>query len=299
MTLQPSPQGSAERGFVLVATLWLLAALATLAAIYSTYTLNAATASHVPDQRLQAEEAIRSGVELAAYQALAVPETARPSHGAFSAELGATRIVVAYQSEAARIDLNAAPVDLIGGLFASLGAAPDAAGEYAKRVEAWRKKGEPNVQNAEAELYRTAGLTYPPRQGPFDSTLELPLVLGLPPALIERALPLVTVYSNSAQIDVLEASPQVLAALPGVTPDVLLKLLDQRARDPGNAKPLLDLLGPARARASDKAGDAYRASVTVEVGGRRINGQVVFQLAKGGDEPFEIAEWRDDFDGPF
>jgi general secretion pathway protein K len=47
-------------------------------------------------------------------------------------------------------------------------------------------------------MYRSAGLTYQPRQGSFPYVAELWLVLGLPPALVERAMALVTVFSGRA-----------------------------------------------------------------------------------------------------
>jgi general secretion pathway protein K len=46
--------------------LWLLAALATLASIYSAYAINSAVTARIPDDRLVVEAAIRAGVELAA-----------------------------------------------------------------------------------------------------------------------------------------------------------------------------------------------------------------------------------------
>ena len=42
-------------GFILVAVLWIIAALATLATIFSVYVINSATAFTVHDERLQAE----------------------------------------------------------------------------------------------------------------------------------------------------------------------------------------------------------------------------------------------------
>ena len=55
MTPLPRSATRAQDGFVLVAVLWILAALATLASIYSSYTVNTAAASLVADDRVQAE----------------------------------------------------------------------------------------------------------------------------------------------------------------------------------------------------------------------------------------------------
>ena len=290
----------ANGGFILVAVLWMVAALATLASVYSVYAVNTAAASHVADDRLQAEAAIRAGVELAVFQALAAPESARPTHGAFDARIGRTKVSLRYVSEGARIDLNAAPKEMLAGLFRAIGADDSVAASYVDRIIGWRTKAPPNADNPEAQMYKTAGLPYPPRQAPFASTLELTLVLGLPPPIVERILPYVTVFSGKAQVDLVNAAPDILAALPGMTPDVLHEALQARAKDPDDAKSLMELLGPAGARVTTEASKALRATIQVDLEhGRRVQAEVVFTLADKGEEPYDIVLWRDDFDGPF
>ena len=71
-----------EKGFVLVVVLWMLAALAALAASYAIYVDNAAFATQVNDDRIRIRNTISSGVELAAYQLLARPVQDRPPQGA-------------------------------------------------------------------------------------------------------------------------------------------------------------------------------------------------------------------------
>ena len=232
----PSRQDAAPRsangGFVLVAVLWMVAALATLASIYSIYATSAAAGLRVGDDRLQAELSIRTGVELAAYQLLALPEPARPTHGGFAVTVGRSRVAVEYRAETARIDLNAAPKELLAGLFRAIGAGDSAAQTYAERVVGWRTKVDSTADNPEQRAYASAGLAYRPRQAPFEDTLELALVLGLPQPIVERALPLVTVFSGRARVDVAGADPMTLAALPGMTPEVLHAVLKARAKSP-------------------------------------------------------------------
>jgi general secretion pathway protein K len=253
----------------------------------------------VADDRLQAEASIRAGVELAAFQLLAAPEQMRPSHGAFEVRIGRTKIAVRYRSERARIDLNAASKELLAGLFAAVGVGDSKAADYADHIVGWRTKADPNADNVEASAYKTAGLLYPPRQAPFNDELELSLVLGLPPDVAERILPDVTVFSGAPQVDVVNADPEVLAALPGMTPDILQKVLAARAENPEDGKGLTTLLGPARDSASIEAGKAFRVGVLVDLGrGRRVQAEVVFKLNDGEEEPYDVLYWRDDFDGP-
>jgi general secretion pathway protein K len=287
----------ADGGFILVAVLWIVAALATLASVYSIYAVNTAAASHVADDRLQAEAAIRAGVELAVFQLLAVPESTRPTHGAFDARIGGAKISVRYRSESARIDLNAAPKEMMIGLFHAIGVDDSAADFYADRIAGWRNKVAQNADNPEAETYKTAGLAYPPRQAPFNDVLELNLVLGLPPAIAERILPYVTVFGGKAQVDVVNAAPEVLAALPGMTPDILHKVLQGRASNPDDGKSLMELLGAARSHATTDPIKTLRTTIQVDLErGRRIQAEVVFRLKDKDDEPYDIVFWRDNFD---
>jgi general secretion pathway protein K len=299
MTSNTKSEGQADSGFVLVAVLWILAALATLASIYSVYAVNTATASHVADDRVQAEASIRAGVEMAVFKQLAVPEPARPSHGAFNLRVGRTSVAVRFLSEAARIDLNAAPTDLLAGLFAAVGVDSTHAGTFADRVIGWRTKADAGAPSKEAKLYGELGVPYPPRQAPFDNALEVSLLPGLPQPVVERVLPFVTVFSGLPGIDVTTADSTVLTALPGMTPQILGTVLKARAADPGDGPALLALLGPAKSHATADKSKAVRAAIDVGLAnGRHVHAEVVFRLTDKGDEPYDLLYWRDDFDGP-
>ena len=249
MTKQRAAERSAggpkrdSNGFILVVVLWILAALAALASTYSVYAVNAALSTQVDDDRLRIKNAISTGVELAAYKLLADDKP----QGVFAVRLAHSTVKVTFTSESARVDLNAAPKALLAGVFTAVGVSSADAANFAERIVGWRKTADPGGQNAEAEAYKEAGYEYAPRQGPFQNTLELRLVLSIPPYIVERVLPLVTVYSGVAQIDVRVAPPEVLTALPNITPDQLQRALAQRKRNPtdGQAETMLSLLGSA------------------------------------------------------
>jgi len=293
-------RGAAEdRGFIIVAVLWILGLLAALVSIYAVYVANAALSLGVNDDRLQAEALTSAALELVAYQLTAADEKSRATHGDFTLRMGRAGLAVGFRSEAARIDLNAAPKPLLAGLFAALGADYSQAEYYADRIVGWRGKSQNAALNDEADAYRTAGLSYAPRQGPFASVGELWLVLGLPPALVERALPFVTVFSGLPTVNIMDASPEVVAALPGMSADRLYAILSQRASGAQNAEFVLSLAGPARTSATAEGGKASRVSVAVGFdNGRRVTAEAVILPQADGDKPFRILYWRDDFDGP-
>jgi general secretion pathway protein K len=290
---------NSERGFIIVAVLWMLAALATLASVYSIYASNTAMASHVEDDRLQAEASLKAGVELAAARLSAGQAATRSTFGDFVFRIGRSKVAVRYESEGARIDLNKAPKPLLVGLFTTIGLDAARAAYCADRIIGWRTKGVVAAENEEGQAYRLAGVPYPPRQSPFESILELPLVLGLSPDIVQRILPFVTVFNGEAEIDPATAAPEVLAALPGMNPQLLQQALAQRAQNPHDAQALQKALGPAGNQAAARQRKASRVDVTVDLdNGRRVNGEVSILMLEGADEPYRVLAWRDDFDGP-
>ena len=227
-------------GFILVAVLWILGGLAVLAAIYTLYVVNAATSLVVNNDRIQADASVSAALELTAYYLSAVKEDERPTSGQFNFRVGNSNVAVGFLGESARIDLNSAAPPLLAGLFRVLGADAEAANSYAERVVGWRTNAtnQNPDQDKEITAYRNAGLTYNPRQAPFTNTHELWLVLGLPPALVERALGFVTVFSGMPNVNVMDAAPEVIAALPGMTPELLDAVLKQRTARPTDATPV-------------------------------------------------------------
>jgi general secretion pathway protein K len=284
------------RGFIVVAVLWILAALSALVLIYLTYVTNTAVVVAASTERIQSDALATAGVELAAYQLTAVRQDVRPSSGTFNARMGAARVSVTFRSEAARIDLNAASKGLLAGLIIGLGGTPANAADYADRILAWRAPTEAGEDDPETSSYRTAGIAYAPRHAPFPAAEELWLVRGIPPVVVERMLPFVTAFSNMASINIADAAPQVVAALPGMTPERLQAVLVQRADPRFDPRALPGLVGGEGATL--EASRAYRMTVVIDFdSGRRSAAEVVILLLEEGDEPYRVLSWRNAADG--
>jgi general secretion pathway protein K len=280
----------ASDGFIVVAVLWILAALAALAMTYGVYVNATAFALADYDVRLQAQELAMAGVELAVYRLTENPQ-ARPAQGRFAFRLGNAAVAVDFRSESGRIDLNFAPWQLLVGLFTVLGSEQEAAEDLADRIIAWRTPAS-GVADGEAFLYRTAGKSYGPRRDPFQHVNELGLVLGMTPNLANRALPYLTIYSGQAAVNVFNAAPEVLAALPGVTSGRIQILLAQRgaSQDIVNAQ-----LGSAAQYVTAQSSKANRITVDMQFdGNRRMRSEAVVLLLDDGVDPFRVLSWRDD-----
>ncbi len=279
---------------MIVAVLWILVALSALVVIFSVYLSNSAQALAVNDTGLRAEALVSASLELTAYQLALAGDKARPLQGSFHFRLGEADVLVSFVSEAARIDLNVAPKELLAGLLAALGADQEDAKQYADRIVGWRTPPKPGSADDEVSLYRTAGLAYSPRQAPFAHVNELALVVGLPRAVVDRALPFVTVFSGLPKINALVASPQVIAALPGMTPSGLKEFLKERPTLPTDMAAIATALGPAQAGATIEKGNSYRILTTVKFdNGRRTSSEVVIGLG-GEEDPYRVLSWQDE-----
>jgi general secretion pathway protein K len=298
--MQPdAASSSSQRGFVIVAVLWILVALSSLAMMFSVYLSASAHALAVGDTALRTEALVQASLELTAYQ-LTLAADKQPSRGSFHFRMDNADVNVRFLSEAARIDLNFAPAEVLAGLFAELGASKAAAKDDADRILGWRTRPTQGSGNDEEARYTTAGLDYSPRQSPFVHANEIALVIGLPPALVERALPFVTVFNGSPEVDTAIAAPEVLAALPRKNMNELDDAFGNRRASPADgATPTGSSVPPAPAGATASVKSrCFRIETTVQFNsGHQTSSEVVIVL---GDrvEPYRIVSWQDDVEPP-
>lgn len=279
MTARRAPSASpavAQAGFILVAVLWILAALAGFVGVYAFYLSNSVAAEAARSEELAARALASGAVELTAYRLLLLPRDERPSRGAFNFSMGKARVSVTFAEETARIDLNAAPKEMLAALFTALGVRPEAADAYAGHVVAWRSTDAGDAPQDEAARYGEVRLGYGPRGAPFVHVEELWRVAGLPPALVEAALPHLTVYSGRPQVNPADAHPLVRAAASAA-----------RAATTGEAD---DAPPPAAERA-----EAVRVTARMDfASGRRRSIEAVILLRDFGDDPYRMLSWRED-----
>jgi len=80
--------------------------------VYAIYVTNSAIAVAASGDATIADPLVSAGVELAAYQLLGQTDEKRPTIGQFTARVGTAQLTIVFLTEAARIDLNAAPKEL-------------------------------------------------------------------------------------------------------------------------------------------------------------------------------------------
>jgi general secretion pathway protein K len=326
-TRRQAQRSSTSDGFILVAVLWIIAALSSLAVIFSVYLANTAVSLSVNNSAIQSEALVYASLELTAYQVTRPPKQGGlpgqpagqvgqaelanrpdpnvpppPARGNFSFRLGSANVAVSFLPEAARIDLNSVSAQLMARFLTGLGVQRQQVEQYTDRIDGWITAPRPKStfvisDDSEEGLYRAAGRNYVPRGGPFAHVDELSLVLDLPPALVERMKPFVTVYSGRGEVDVLDAAPEVIAAFPGVTPDKLSALAEAR-RTGADPQTVNRILGPLAlpGAVTIEPGNTYRVQVRIRYDNGRQEASEVVILTGSGDKPYRVLWWRDGFD---
>jgi general secretion pathway protein K len=258
--------------------------------------------AHNMKEAAQARALAEGGVFLAISHMLdPSPETQwRPDGQERAVEYGGGTIRIALQDEAGKIDLNAAPDELLGGLFAVLGVGSEETARLVDAIADWKDEDDvPRLNGAERDDYRRAGLAWVPRNGPFEAVEELSLVAGMTPALYARASPLVTIHSQNARVNPATASAQVLQALPGARPAEIARFVQARDRAeaeraltgqvPAPLPPMTGLeqfLSPIPSRVV-----TIRSEGRTPGGGLFVREAVVDTTGKA-DNPYVILIWR-------
>jgi general secretion pathway protein K len=217
-----------NRGIALISVLWITGLLAVMAASFASSTRTETRLAHNQEENAKAEALADAGVHRAVFGLLdADPARAwRAGGNGYAFSLGEGDVQVWIEDEDGKIDLNAAPLQLMAGLFVALGLAEEDARRLADRVGDFRDEdSEAEPLGAEDEAYFDAGLRQGAADRPFADESELLRVLGMTQSLYQQVRPYVTVYSGSEGIDVTRAPRPVIEALPGITPQVVEALL--------------------------------------------------------------------------
>jgi general secretion pathway protein K len=280
-----------QKGSMLLAVLFLAGLLGVFAAVASSVMNAAAESSRTFADNIRADSAMRSAI---AYIVARTGSSLQDAYGTASIGVGPATVVLSVKDEAARIDLNQAPPELIAGIFQVVGVSAENARMYAARIVDWRDVDDDISPNGGAErgAYRAAGRVDGPRNGPFLSVAELALVLGIPARAAAAVAPYVTVDSGRDKVNPLIADPPVLRAIPGVNQQRLLDFLAERNNPNADFNSLVQRLGQVDDYVTQEQAPAVRFDGTVQLApGNERRYEVVVGVIDGDSEPYRILVW--------
>jgi general secretion pathway protein K len=282
--------GRSNRGFALVSVLWTLMILSLIAASLVTSLNFSYRLTHNVNEHARAEALAEAGVARAVLALLdRQPAQRWRVDGAVTKfSYGGASMRISIQDELGKIDLNAADGPLLEGLFWSGGLDAQAANVLADRVLDWRDASELHRLNGAKDAeYRAAGYSYGPRNGPFQTIGELKLVMGMTPALFDRILPAVTVYSGRQFIDPQTAPRAVLLALPNMDAIKVDDALATREGD-GSVAPTAGVLDASVAL----GGRAFTIRTEIDTTDGKVVREAVVRLSDDPAQPYWVLAWR-------
>lgn len=269
-----------SRGLALVAVMWMVAALAILAAGLTTQTRGELRSAQNARFAAQASALGDAAIQLAAFEIRNAQDL--PPGGferAFELDGYAIRVIVV--PAAGLVDLNTASEPLLKDLFViGAGLADDQAERMARQIVQWRGgdgdvTGDVSEDPAQARP-RGEAFEYP------EDLLQVPSVRYDDYAKIAR---LVTVHGRNIAVDPMSAPVEVLSVLAGGDMEVVRSVM--RGRDARDST--TDLTGLNQAHLGGGGGEVFRIDAIVEIGPRGLRRTRWIDMAGAGSSG---APWR-------
>jgi general secretion pathway protein K len=290
----------AERGAALILVLWVIALMTVL---LGSFALIARTenfeARHLFDGTT-ARFAAEAGLERAVFELRNPdPNTRWVADGRpYEFDFDTAHLRIEIIDESGKIDLNTADANLLTALFTSVGVAPDKAVVLADAVLDWRDADDlPQPHGAEIGEYRAAGLSYGPRNAPFQTDSEVQQVLGMNYEIYRRIEPAITIYGSGGLPNPAYAPLEALRALPGMTDELAQQLIQARQQIPPG-QPLSGLhLPDGTPIMANPGGNTYtiRSRATLANGANAVlDASIRLGGVGAGGRPYTVLRWRDD-----
>jgi general secretion pathway protein K len=222
-----------QRGLALVAVLWVLVLLSLLVGNLSQGSRSNAQLAQNLVAATRGKYASEAGMQWALWNLQQPAENQWLADGGTQLlQLDDIPVRVALQDESGKIDLNAAPVELLSGLLVAAELDGSTADALADAIMDWRDDDDlRRLNGAEDDDYLAAGRADGAKDAPFDKIEELQLVLGMTADIYRRVKGSVTVLNGVPAINPLFAPRLALLALPGADEGTVDQYIEQRRRN--------------------------------------------------------------------
>jgi len=208
-----------QKGMALVLVLWVLSLLTIMAGSFALSMRRESAIIAGIKNNAQASAVAKSGIAMAEMMLLnADPAKGWRADGSiYEINAADAKIRVRLLSETGKIDINKADESLLKSLITNASLDEEQQTRLVSAILDWRDEDDlVHIEGAEKQEYQDAGLSYQPRNKPFQSIEELQLVLGMNKSLFLWIEPLVTVYSGQQQVTMQVAAKEVLQVIPGL-----------------------------------------------------------------------------------
>ncbi|WP_432743016.1 type II secretion system protein GspK [Methylobacter sp. G7] len=307
-----------QKGFALVLVLWVLSLLTIMAGSFALSMRREAAIVTGSRTNAQAMAVAESGLAIAELMLLNPDQRQRwhTDGSIYQIDYAESAVRIRLLAETGKVDINRADQILLQGLIAYAPVETEAQTKLVNSILDWRDEDDlVRIEGAEKKEYKEAGLSYQPRNQPFQSIEELQLVLGMNEQVYHWLESLVTVDSGQAKVDLTLAAKDVLQVLPEVDSGLIEGYIAARRENainrlPAPAVPLASNLGMASGQTGQSLpvtavndGAEQKGAITVVTEARLNDGTtaVIKALIKKSDSqvstPFQVLKWQRNADG--
>jgi len=272
-----------DDGVAIISAVWVAAFVALIAVSVMQMTRTSATT--VRDQSVVAQlGAATDGAVNATILMMLGPEDSQPpvTGRPFNVAIGGQQVRVTLLDEAGKIDINRASDAVLKLLLNASGADRATADVIVRAIIRHRSPSEnlpgEGSGNGDVSAYKSRNMS-------FQNIGDLRLLAGMTPTLFERIAPMLTVYSQAADVDPTFATDAVLGLFGAVSPIAKQALEERRAaRRQGRALPQSPVVA---------LGHAYTISAEAsDPGAKAVSRQTaVFRLTGQRDAPLLVYRW--------
>jgi general secretion pathway protein K len=286
-----------QEGLALILVLWVLSLLTIMA---GSFALNMRRESSIiagVKNNAQAMAAAESGIAMAEMMLLGPDPNIiwRADGNIYEIDSEDAKIRVRLSSESGKIDINKADEALLQSMMASAPVDTDLQTKLVSAILDWRDADDlVHVEGAEKDEYQEAGLSYQPRNKPFQSIEELQLVLGMNESVFKWMEPLVTIYSGQQQVNIQQAGKEVLQVIPGLDGGLIDSFIADRLESARNNLPAPPF--PSSSGQNISAGQNSALTIVSEAllndGSRASISAVIKKSGNAKATPFEVYKWQ-------
>jgi general secretion pathway protein K len=189
-----------QRGFALIVVLW---TMTLLSFVVAQFTASGRTEAQIAtnSRGIAAAQAAADGAVQQAILRL-LQGSWQPDGSAQQILVGGVPVTVWIENQSHKLNPNLVSAGAMQQVLMRIGVDRAKAASLAAAIVEWRASNRrEGAASAKLAAYQAAGLPYAPPGRPFDSEDELGLVLGMTPSIMERLLPLVSVYQESGEVE--------------------------------------------------------------------------------------------------
>ncbi len=286
-----------QKGLALVLVLWVLSLLTIMAGSFALSMRRETSIIEGIKNNAEAMAVAESGIAMAEMMLLNPDQNKRwrAEGSIYQIDSVNATVRVRLLSEAGKIDINKADQILLQGLMKR---APVDEEQQIRIVDAildWRDEDDlVHINGAEKKEYQDAGLSFKPRNKPFQSVEELQLVMGMDASVFQWIEPLVTTYSGQQQVDLRYAATEVLQVIPELDADLVDIYIAERLESAKNGLPAPPF--PSSSGQPDNAGQNNVLTLVSEAllndGSSAMISGVIIPSNETEASPFQVLKWQ-------